>query len=265
MARDRAGDRGHHELSDGIRRVVVFGGAGFLGSFVADALSDAGHDVVIFDRQPSRHLRADQREIVGDILDVRLVREAIEGASAVYNYAAIADIAAANADPVETVRVNVQGNATLLDAARHADVRRFVFASTLYVNSEMGGFYRTSKQAAELLVEDYQRHSACRSPSFATVRCTGPRATDSNWIYSALRQALTEGRIVRHGDGEEVREYIHVWDAAQSSVDILAPEFENARIVITGDQAVKVRDLLMMIREMLGNQVAIDVPAARRG
>ena len=239
-------------------RVVVFGGAGFLGSFVADALSDAGHDVVVFDRQGSPYLRPRQSGIVGDILDEGAVGAAVAGADVVYNYAAIGDIAVANARPVDTVRVNVLGNTIVLEAARHAGVKRFVFASTLYVYSQMGGFYRSGKQACELVINDY--HKAYGLP-FTILRygsLYGPRATESNFMYAVLKQALTEGRIVRYGDGDEVREYIHVWDAAESSVDILAPEFENANIIITGQQPVKVRDLLAMIREMLGNRLAIE-------
>jgi UDP-glucose 4-epimerase len=239
-------------------RITVFGGAGFLGSFVADALTDAGHDVAVFDLHPSPYLRPTQQGIVGDILDERVVAAAVAGADVVYNYAAIGDIAEANARPIDTIRVNVLGNTIVLDAARVAGVKRFVFASTLYVYSEMGGFYRSGKQACELIIHDYEKAYGLPFTVLRYGSLYGPRATESNWIHSVLKQALTEGRIVRYGDGEEVREYIHVWDAAQSSVDILAPEFENANIIITGQQAVRVRDLLTMIREMLGNRVSIE-------
>lgn len=245
----------------------MFGGAGFLGSFVADALSDAGHEVVVFDRRPSAFLREGQCEVVGDILDASLVADTVTGADVVYNYAGIGDIAEAAARPVDTVRTNVLGNTILLEAARHAGVSRFVFASTLYVYSEMGSFYRSGKQACELLVHDYQKAFGLPFTILRYGSLYGPRATETNFIYSILKQALTNGRIVREGDGEELREYIHVWDAAQSSVDVLAPEFENASIIITGQQPVRVRDLLTMIREMLGNRVTIEYrpPSHERG
>ena len=124
-------------------RVIVFGGAGFLGSFVADALTDVGHDVVVFDQNPSPYLRSSQTGVVGNILDETMVSEAVSGCDIVYNYAGIADIAAASANPLETVRVNVLGNTVLLEAAHLASVKRFVFASTLYVYSQVGAFYRS--------------------------------------------------------------------------------------------------------------------------
>ena len=68
------------------------GGAGFLGSHVADKLSDAGNAVRIYDRGPSRWLRPDQEMVVGDILDVDSLTGAIAGSDVVYNFAAMADL-----------------------------------------------------------------------------------------------------------------------------------------------------------------------------
>ena len=244
-----------------VAKALVCGGSGFLGSHVADALSEAGHAVTVFDVRPSPYLRSDQQGVVGDILDFDRVSAAIKGCDIVYNYAGIADIAAASENPLETVRTNVLGNTILLEAARHAGVRRFVFASTLYVYSQAGAFYRSSKQACELIIEDYQKAYGLPYTILRYGSLYGPRADEANWIHNMLKQALTEGRIVRYGDGEEIREYIHVWDAAQSSVDILAPEFENANVIISGHQSIRIKDLLTMIREMLGNNVIVEYRA----
>ena len=73
-------------------KVVVFGGAGFLGSHVCDVLSDRGHEVTIFDIVKSEYLREEQKMIVNDILDDQAVIDAIKGADYVYHFAAIADI-----------------------------------------------------------------------------------------------------------------------------------------------------------------------------
>lgn len=239
-------------------RVIVFGGAGFLGSYVADALTEVGHQVIIFDQKPSKHLRNNQEEIVGDILDQESINKAVVGCDIIYNYAGIADIAAASDDPLDTVRTNVLGNTLLLEAARKGNVKRFIFASTLYVYSQAGAFYRASKQACELLIEEYQRSFGLPYTILRYGSLYGPRAGDTNWIYHTIRTALTERHIVRYGDGEEIREYIHVWDAAQSSVDILASEFENVNVIISGQQSIRIKDLLTMIREMLGNQIAVE-------
>ena len=73
-------------------KIIVFGGSGFLGSHVADELTKKGHDVTIFDIIKSKYLNSNQKMIVGDILNQKSVKEAIDGADYVYHFAAIADI-----------------------------------------------------------------------------------------------------------------------------------------------------------------------------
>ena len=128
---------------------IVFGASGFLGSHVAEALSSDGYQVRLFDCTPSDFKRSDQEMIVGDIMNMEDVTKAIQGASVVYNFAAIADIDEANEKPLATAEVNILGNMNVLEASRLSGVRRFIFASSVYVYSESGSFYRASKQAAE--------------------------------------------------------------------------------------------------------------------
>ena len=73
-------------------KTIVFGGSGFLGSYVADALTDAGYDVVVFDCGEPPYLRPDQEMIVGSILDKEIVEGAVKGCDVVYNFAGIADL-----------------------------------------------------------------------------------------------------------------------------------------------------------------------------
>jgi UDP-glucose 4-epimerase len=239
-------------------RVTVFGGAGFLGSHVADALTEAGHDVVVFDVKDSPYLQASQHKVVGDILDLTEVLRAVQGSEVVYNFAGLSDIEEANARPIDTVKANILGNAIVLEASRQEKVRRFVFASSLYVYGGGGGFYRSSKQASELLVENYLEAYQLPYTILRYGSLYGERADARNWIRSVLMQALRDGRIVRYGDGEEMREYIHVRDAARYSVAALDPEYENQSVVISGLQAIKIKDLLRMVQEIMGGRVQIE-------
>lgn len=239
-------------------KVVVFGGSGFLGSHVADALTDAGHEVVIFDIRPSPYLKSGQEMVVGNILDDKIVITAVDGAEIVYNFAGIADIAEAGQRPLDSVKYNILGNSIILEACHKANVKRFVFASSLYVYSKAGSFYRSTKQACELLIENYYEVFGLPYTILRYGSLYGPRTDDNNFIHRAIRQALTKGVIVREGDGEEIREYIHVLDAAKGSVDILSEEFVNQHVILTGQQQMKIKDLLMMIKEMLDNKVKIE-------
>jgi UDP-glucose 4-epimerase len=245
-------------------KVIVFGGSGFLGSHVADALTDAGHDVTIYDINPSRYLKSSQGMIVGDILDSRKVDAAVKDSNVVYNFAGVADINDASQRPLDSVKYNILGNSIILEACHKAKVKRFVFASSLYVYSKTGSFYKSTKQACELLIENYYDAFGLPYTILRYGSLYGPRSNDKNFIHRAIKQALTQGKIVREGDGEEIREYIHVLDAARGSVDILSKEFVNQHVILTGQQQMKIKDLLMMIKEMLDNKVKVEFLPANK-
>ncbi|MDD5434871.1 MAG: NAD(P)-dependent oxidoreductase, partial [Nitrospira sp.] len=194
-------------------KVAVFGGTGFLGSHVADVLTEAGHHVVICDIMPSPYLQSSQDMIVLDILDQEAVGKAIRGCDIVYNFAGISDIDEASQRPIDSIRINILGNSLLLDACRKAKVKRFIFASTLYVYSKAGSFYRSTKQACELLIENYFEIYGLPYTILRYGSLYGPRSDNRNFIYRTIKQALATGKILREGDGEEIREYIHVYDA----------------------------------------------------
>jgi UDP-glucose 4-epimerase len=241
-----------------MNRVCVIGGSGFLGSHVADQLSEAGYRVRIYDKAPSRWLRPDQEMVVGDILDVAALMPAIAGAEIVYNFAAVADLNYALTRPVETLHVNVLGTVNVLEACRAQSVRRFVYASTVYVYSREGGFYRCSKQAAEHYVEEYQRAFGLDFTILRYGSLYGPRADPSNGLFRIVRDALTCGSISYAGNPEAIREYIHVEDAARASVVILGEEFRNQSIVLAGHEPMRVLDLLKMLAEIMGMPDAVD-------
>lgn len=238
-------------------KVIVFGGSGFLGSHVADELSNSGHDVIIFDQHQSAYLRDDQKMIIGDMLNLKSVRDAVDGCDVVYNFAGIADLDDSTTKPIETVRYNIEGNVNVLDASVSVGVHRFVYASSVYVYSNKGGFYRCSKQASEIYVEEFNAKYGIAFNILRYGTLYGPRATARNSINRYLSQAVKERRIVVPGDGEEMREYIHVRDAAKLSVYILSETYKNQHIIITGHQAVKFKYLLTMIKEILHNSVEI--------
>jgi UDP-glucose 4-epimerase len=242
-------------------KVLVTGGSGFIGSHIADALSDAGHNVVLFDTKNSPWLRGDQSMILGSVLDAAAVSRAAAGCEVIYHLAALADINEALNRPRETVETNILGTLNLLEGVRTQKTRRFIFASSIYVYSNQGSFYRTTKQACENLIGDYHDRYGLEFTTLRFGSLYGPRAGKASYLNGILAQALNDRRIDYYGTGEEVREYIHVLDAAAMSVDVLAPEFANQYVHLTGRERITSRDMLAMIREMLGPDVAVNFNA----
>ena len=237
-------------------RALVTGSSGFLGSHVCDELARRGHEVVGFDRRPSEW-GATHKFVQGDIRDVDDVTRAMLGCATVYHCAAIADLDEARAEPRAAVEINVLGTLSVLEAARAQGARRVLLASSVYVYSKGGSVYRTTKQAAESLVEDLAGPWGLGATILRFGSLYGPRADRQNAILRLTEQAVGEGRIDFWGDGSEVREYIHISDAAQLAVDAMADEFVGQSLHITGNERITTLELLDMIDEILGGKLEI--------
>jgi UDP-glucose 4-epimerase len=138
------------------------------------------------------------------------------------------------------------------------DVQRFVYASTVYVYSREGGFYRCSKQSSEHYVEEYQRVFGLNYTILRYGSLYGPRADHSNGLYRIVKNALDTGVLHYQGSRDSLREYIHVEDAALASVAALGEDFQNQSIILTGQEPMRVQDMLEMLAEILGLTNAIE-------
>lgn len=241
-----------------MKNVIVFGGSGFLGSHVADHITGVGHRVTIFDLRESPYLQNNQNFIKGNILDKKQVEQAVSGNDIVYNFAGIADLDEAVGKPLETITTNIVGNTNILESCRGNNIERYIFASTVYVYSNAGSFYRCSKQSCELVIEEYNKKYDLPFTILRYGSLYGPRSNEKNSVYNFLKQALENKKIVRQGNGEELRDYIHVCDAAQLSVKILNDEFKNQCVILCGHQKIRVKDLMLMIKEMLGHNIELE-------
>lgn len=246
-------------------KVLVTGGCGFLGSHLVDALLEAGHQVTVLDRAEGRsgwRPAAGLTMLTGALDDGEVLARAVAGQDAVYHLAGFADLNAAKTQPMLTVQANIVGTVNLIEAMRAAGVSRFLFASTVYVYSREGGFYRASKQACESYIEEYQRRFGLRYTILRYGSLYGPRADASNGVYRLLRQAIEGKSLAYTGGPDDIREYIHVEDAAQLSVDALGAEYEGKHVLLTGPAATRAGDLFTMFQEILGRPVAVDYRAA---
>jgi len=241
------------------KNAVVFGGSGFLGSYVVAELAERGWRVRIADLvSPPEEIEFEDY-VFCDLNDNDSMVEAIsEDTSVVYNFAGMSDLDEALNQPLLTMELNIMGNLRILETCRKQRVGHFVYASSAYACSESGSFYGISKLSSEKIVEEYQNRYGLDYTIIRYGSLYGENADHRNGVYRLLRQALEKGEIVHRGDGEEVREYIHAKDAAKLSVDILlSDEFLNQHIMITGLERMKQKDLLKMIQEMSSNRVSI--------
>ena len=240
-----------------MNKVLVIGGSGFMGSHTADLLSDNGYVVTILDKVISPWLRDDQAMLVGDAMDSNVLTSAMNKVDYVFYFAGIADIEEAKVNPYKTIEVNIMGLTKALEAGVKNNIKKFIYASTMYVYSAQGSFYRASKQAAEVIIEAYQENYQL---SFVLLRygsLYGPRSQNWNGIKGFARQVMNHGALEYLGNGSEIREYIHVQDAAKLSVRALHDDYKNKAITITGNQSMRVADMFSMLFEIAGKELNV--------
>lgn len=240
-------------------RAVIFGGSGFLGSYVIDELMSRGWEVICADKQIPR-FTPKVKFIPVDITQLEQVKSVIpQDSDVVYNFAGLADINLAKEQPLNIIELNILGNANILEACRGlSNLKRFVFASSAYAFSEKGSFYGISKLSAEKIIEEYGVQYGLPYTILRYGSLYGERADVHNGIFRLLYQALKDRKIIYRGSGEEVREYIHCRDAAKLSVDILSTEFLNQHVVLTGLEKHKYKDLLTMLQEIFNHEIEIE-------
>ena len=212
----------------------------------------------MFDSKESIYKKSDHNEYIGDILDFSELKNAAKDCDVIFHFAAQADILKSTESPVDTIKENILGTQNLLEVARQLKIKRFIFASTIYVYSELGSFYRVSKQSCEKLIEEYKRQFNIDYTILRYGSLYGPRANEFNAVNDFLLQALNDKKIIRKGNGEELREYIHVKDAALSSFNALNDKFKNKYLIIAGNQPIKIKDLLTMIKEIFENNIEVE-------
>lgn len=239
------------------RTVVVTGGSGFVGSYVVDALAARGARVRNFDLRPPTYAQ-EAEHMAGDLLDAAALARCCRDADYVYHFAGVADLGDANVRPRRAVEVNVVGAANVLDACRAARARRLLFASSVYVFSRYGGIYRCTKQAAEELIVEYSARFNLPYTILRFGSLYGPRADETNYVHRLVLEGLRRGRLPLYGGADDLREYIHARDAAEIAVDVLAPEYAGRFLTVTGTQAMRRRDLLRMLAEILPGNVRIE-------
>lgn len=150
------------------------------------------------------------------------------------------------------------GTTKVLEASVRANVDRVVYASTMYVYSPYGSFYRASKQSAETIIEAYNEAFDLDFTILRYGSLYGPRAQEWNGLKRYVSQLVKYGKLDYWGSGNERREYIHAIDAARLSVDILDPIHANRAITVTGQQVLKSDEMIDLLFEIMGKERVVN-------
>ncbi len=258
--------------------ILVTGGNGFIGSHVVDKLAEENHNVTTFDlaepyKQPLNHIN-------GDILDFNKLKEATKNIDVIYHLAAVSNVNKAYKDPIKCINLNSTGTINILEAARVNNIKRVIFASTVWVYAGSkeenvdekspfhmpgaGHIYTSTKIAGELFCHDYKE---LYDQDFTILRYGipyGPRARETTVIPIFVRKAINKEPLTINGSGKQYRNFIYVEDLAEGNVLALNELAKNKIYNLDGTEPISIKQVAETIKSNMGD-VEIIHKEAREG
>jgi len=270
-----------------MEKVLIVGGAGFIGSHTADILMEQGIKVRVLDNLNSGH-RSNLPEshplmefIEGDMRNAETVKAAVQGVSHVVHLAAQVSVVASLEDPEFSAQQNIIGYLNVLDAAKNAGIKRMVYASSAAIYGEPHTLpltedvpmkqlspYGLEKKVNEDYADLYHRLHNFSALGMRFFNVYGPRQ-DPKSPYAGVI-ALFMDRIkdkmplTVNGDGEHTRDFIYVRDVASTIVASLGVNVPGACNVATGKKT-SLNDLIEVLSEITGNKADVTYGPEREG
>ncbi len=270
-------------------KYIIAGGAGFIGSHIAEELAGSGHEIVIIDNFFSGKtgniaglLAQENVELAeGSVTDMPFLREAFAGADGIFHEAAIASVPRSVEKPLETHDVNTTGTLNVLLAARDCGAKSLVFASSAAVYGDDPALpkreemlpgvlspYAVSKIAGEYYCSVFSRLYGIRTVSLRYFNVYGPRQDPSS-PYSGVITKFVTGVLARKpitifGDGGQTRDFVFVKDVVQTNIWAMEGSLEGSYNIACGSST-DLTTLAEMIMEITGISVPVVYAPPREG
>ena len=271
-------------------RVLVTGGAGFIGSHVVDKLVGSGYDVSVVDNLSEGKLSNIKGHLKdgricfleGDVRDDEFVRKCVDNVDAVVHLAAVTSVPLSVENPSLTFDNNVNGTLNMLNACRRAKVRRFVFASSCSVYGEPSYLpvdevhstfplspYAASKLEGEEACKLNHGHHGLSTVVLRFFNVYGPRQGSS--AYSGVITKFFD-RVRKHmplvifGDGSQIRDFVHVWDVSDAILRTLETKSAEGEVFNIGSgRATSLNSLAKSVIDLAGVSLGIVYEKPRAG
>jgi UDP-glucose 4-epimerase len=273
-----------------VHKTLITGGAGFIGSTLADVLSAEGTEVVIYDNLSTGReqfisdacARPGVEFVHGDVLDADLLRQSLDGCDTVFHLAANADVRHGFDHPLRDLEQNTIATSVVLEAMRAAGVHRIAFASSGSVYGEPEVFptpedcpfpvqtslYGASKLAGEGLVQAYAHGYGFVGINFRFVSILGERYTHGH-VFDFCRSLRRDpSRLRVRGDGQQEKSYLYVGDCVSAMKLAMDQPLEPGTTTsynLGTDETIVVDDSIEIITERLGVSPELEYTGGIRG
>ena len=249
-------------------KILVTGGAGFIGSHIAERMLEKGHHVVVLDslyKKSKWQVPDDVTFIKGDVRDEKLLKEVSQGVDCIFHQAALVSGIESFEKPKETMEVNVNGTLNVLASALENNAKKVLFASScaVYGNNPAPhkentslfpeSPYAISKRNAENLLKVYSEKHGLKTTALRYFNVYGPRQ-DWDSSYSAviplfIKKALNNEPLIIYGDGLQTRDFISVYDIVSAN-ELLMEKGDREVFNIGSGTEITLNKLAEMIIEL---------------
>tara|TARA_Y100000389_G_scaffold204805_2_gene259776 strand:+ start:632 stop:1501 length:870 start_codon:yes stop_codon:yes gene_type:complete len=228
-----------------MRKIAVIGGSGFIGRNLCEYLSKKNY-VLNIDLKKINGIANLKNKII-NINNEKKLTKAIKNCEYVFHFAGVSDLNKALNNPKKTAESNVIGTINVLNACVNNKVKKVIFSSSLYSFTEEGGFYKSSKLAAEFFIYEFYRKYSLNYTILRFGSIYGKNSNNENKLYQIMSQAIKEKKITFEGLKNSVRKYINVADVAALSAKAINSKYNQKILMITGSKNTKISTLLLKI------------------
>jgi len=270
------------------RNIVVTGGAGFIGSWLAETLAEGNEVKVLDNLSPSKienlqHIRNKIRVIRGDVRNAETVAASLKGTDVVFHEAANVQIQASIEDPRMDSDINIGGTLNVLEACRLHDVNRLVFASSSAIYGDAGRIaiseeqrlnpmspYAVSKMAGESYVKLYNQLYGMETVSLRYFNVYGPRQNpDSPYsgVISLFIKNMEHGKgLTVFGDGKQTRDFVNVRDVVRANVLAATSKKATGKAINIGTgKSVSLNEMIRILEKISGKSLKVVYKPQREG
>lgn len=241
-------------------KILIFGGSGFLGINLVNQLLEAGYKVFNFDLIDKCKLKhQDYSFIKGDINNIQDLKLAIVNKHYIFHYAGLSDLNAALDKPEESLLLNVLSTIKIMKFAYKYKAKQFIYASSIYATSDMGGFYKSSKLSAESYIKEFSKKYNLNYTIMRFGSVYGPGADLKNGVYKIISNAIKYKKVIYSGHKKTVRDFIHVKDCAKAAILCFKKKkYLNKIVLVAGDESIIIKDFLNKLKEFLNIRTNVE-------
>ena len=228
-----------------IKKALVTGGSGFVGSHIVEELVKKNFKVIVLDIQKPK-----TKNVVfvkNKDFNLKSLKKITKKVDYVFHLSGVSDVNKVKNNSIYTIENNILNTTKLLEACKNSNVKRFFFASSIYAYGNTGNLYTTSKISSELIIKNFSLLYNLNYTIFRYSSIFGSRNRGVDVISIFVNRAIKNLDLIINGDGRQTRNFIDVRRVAKFSLLALKEKYKNKTLTIAAKKGISMKNLAKKI------------------